>query len=81
MQLGQTSYLVLCYIGIALIYNETGSRLLHKVDLKSENEDNKFWFTCSTKAVGENGEDFIALATNDGRIYKIQVDRSGIQFS
>ena len=42
---------------------------------------NRVWFTCSTKAVdADSQQEFIALATNDGRIFSITVEGGGAQF-
>lgn len=42
---------------------------------------NRIWFTCSTKCVDEESEEeFIALATNDGRIFSVTVQGGGAQF-
>ena len=39
---------------------------------------NRVWFTCCEKAYDkETEEEFIALATNDGRIFSIQVQGGG----
>ena len=42
---------------------------------------NRIWFTCCTKCYDEDSEqEFIALATNDGRIFTITVQGGGAQF-
>ena len=42
---------------------------------------NRIWFTCSTKCYDVDSEqEFIALATNDGRIFSISVQGGGAQF-
>ena len=42
---------------------------------------NQIWFTCSARALdAESGQEFIAIATNDGRVYSITVEGGGAQF-
>ena len=42
---------------------------------------NRIWFTCSAKCYDEDSQqEFIALATNDGRIFSITVQGGGAQF-
>lgn len=42
---------------------------------------NRIWFTCSARVVDPDSlEEFIAVATNDGRCFSIQVKGGGAQF-
>ena len=63
-----------------LIYNINATRLLYKFDLKATDqltsEDNPVsnWFSCASIAYSsDTGEEFIAIATNDGRIFRVNV--------
>ena len=42
---------------------------------------NRIWFTSCSKVIDQDsGEEFIAVATNDGRVFSIQVRGGGAQF-
>jgi hypothetical protein len=43
---------------------------------------NDVWFTCSEKAYDfQSGEEFIAVATNEGRFYRVKIGAGGAQFT
>ena len=77
--------LVCCYINRCLIYNQNGSRMLYKTELVAEDKqdlNNIIWFSSvSTAYSGTTGEEFLALATSDGRILRIDVEGGGANFT
>ena len=52
------------------------------VNVATEGEiANRIWFTSCAKVFDQDsGEEFIALSTNDGRVFSIQVQGGGAQF-
>jgi len=76
------TFLVLCHMDVCLIYNANGTRRLFSVQVNKTNNaggagdsgiedvNNMVWFTCcSVGHVKQTGEEFIAVATSDGRIF------------
>lgn len=88
--------LVVCHLQVCIIYNQNCTRRLFSFDVvqavqgstdrpvnvATEGEiANRIWFTgCAKVYDQDSGEDFIAVATNDGRIFSIQVQGGGAQF-
>ena len=71
------NFLICCHVNTCLVYNSNATRLLYKFDLKStQDEDNCFttWFSCSSLAYStDSGEEFIAVGTSDGKIFRVNV--------
>jgi len=79
------NFLICCQINACLVYNSNATRLLYKLDLKSSPEEDlcfTTWFTCSSLAYStDSGEEFIAVATSDGKIFRVSVQGGGASFT
>jgi len=88
-------FLVLCHMAACVIYNANCTRRLFTFDVNKstsnklamattsgDEELTDVWFTCSAKAYDhETGEEFIVVATNEGRFYRVKVGAGGAQFT
>lgn len=62
--------LVVCCYKACQIWNYNGSRLQEKIEApESTEEGSPYAFTCSSRAVSENGVEYIAIGTNKGEIF------------
>ena len=88
LKVNGTSYVVVCTLACCVVYNANCTRKLFSYDISTaiqsaterpiiggaDSVKNQIWFTCSVKAIDcDSGEEFIAVATNDGRVYSISV--------
>lgn len=68
-----------------IVYNANCSHQLAFLDFKkidSERQDAaEVWFTCSSVGSTPSGKEFIALATSDGRIFRVQPENDGVNFT
>ena len=85
--------LVVCHLQVCIIYNANCTRRLFSFDVvqavqgssdrpvnvANEGEIlNRIWFTGCAKVLDQDsGEEFIAVSTNDGRVFSIQVQGGG----
>ena len=91
-----THFVVACHVQVCIIYNANCTRRLFSFDIAQAIQSstdrpvnvakdgdilNRIWFTSAAKVVDQDSEEeFIAVATNDGRIFSIQVQGGGAQF-
>ena len=59
---------VSCYKGWQ-IWNYNGSLLEEKIEAPESTDSNPYAFTCSSRAVSDNGTEYIAIGTNRGEIF------------
>ena len=59
-----------------IVYNSACTRKLYTMELDKKKED--VWFTSCAKAyLKETGEEFLAVGTSSGVIYKVTVQANG----
>ena len=79
------NFLICCQANSCLVYNYNATRLLYKFDLRSPQEEDisyTIWFSCSSLAYStDTGEEFIAVATSDGKIFRLSVQGGGASFT
>lgn len=61
--------LVVCCYKSCQIWNYNGSRLQEKLEAPESEEGSPYAFTCSSRAVSDNGIEYIAIGTNKGEIF------------
>ena len=71
--------LVCGHIGVCNIYNQHGTRLLFNLEL-GKKDNAPTWFTCASVAYCGDAE-FLAIGTNDGRIFRVDVQNQGASFT
>ena len=81
IKLGNNTYCIVCHMSVCLVFNQNLNRRLFMFEIAKSSEKKAGqegqmadkWFTCSSKAYDfDSGEEFIAVATNEGRIYKLK---------
>ena len=65
------------------VFNSNASHQMVMIDLQKIDQDKQHesWFTCSCTGYSQEGNEFIAVATSDGRIFQITPQPDGVNFT